>query len=411
MRVTRQTVELVAGSGITALLTIIYVIYVGRVIGPSEYSDFAAALSVIYFVGLAVSPLTPTIARLTARFEARGDRAAVSRLRTAAQRRIALLGVVFTAFGAGLAPYIAGALRFRSSLPLILAFVVVLVYSIVNIDRGVAHGLYRFRLYNVSTVIEAVARLAAVLLVFAVAPSAWTAMASYAFALVVAAVALAVPLGRTLPHADDTVVDWKEVRRLTVPMVVLMFSLAVFQNADMMAVKRWFDSSPAGLYGAASALARGMAVVVVPFYVIAGPVLTGLHEARRPVFRTTIDLTAACIAVAIIPFVVVLIWSERVVRLLYGADFVAAAPLVAPLCGLAMITYAGLMLSQALVTVHDFRFLTGYVSVAVIEVVALIAFHGHYGQVLTVLYICQSAAVIVVALFFVDAWRKWRPAS
>jgi O-antigen/teichoic acid export membrane protein len=409
VRLGRQTLELIAGSGVTALLTIAYIIYVGRVVGPSAYSDFAASLSVIYFVGLALSPLTPTMARLVARHEARGDRGAVSRLRAAILRRMTVGGAVVAAAGAALSPLLADALQFHSPLALLLTFAVVLFYSIVSVDRGVAHGLLRFRLYNANTVLEAALRLAVVLVAFAFVPVVSVAVASYALALAVAELALLVPLRRSLPVRHDIDLDWSEVKRLTLPMVMLMLSLAVFQNSDMLAVKGWFDSSAAGLYGAAAALARGVAVVVVPFYVLAGPVLTSLHETRRPVFRTTLALTAGCAAIAIVPLLVVMIWSEPLVRLLYGNQFVAAAPLVLPLGGVAMITYSGLMLSQALVTLHDFRFLTGYAAVAAVQVAALIAFHDSYAQVLTALYVCQSAAAILVALFFIDRWRKWRP--
>ena len=51
----RRTIELIAAAGTAALLTIAYLVYVARNIGPVEYADFSAALSVIYFFGVALS--------------------------------------------------------------------------------------------------------------------------------------------------------------------------------------------------------------------------------------------------------------------------------------------------------------------------------------------------------------------
>jgi O-antigen/teichoic acid export membrane protein len=61
-----DVLELVGGAGITALLNFIYVIYVGRALRPEEYGDFAAALSVIFVVTLALSPIGPSLARRVA---------------------------------------------------------------------------------------------------------------------------------------------------------------------------------------------------------------------------------------------------------------------------------------------------------------------------------------------------------
>ncbi len=85
-------------------------------------------------------------------------------------------------------------------------------------------------------------------------------------------------------------IDWREVSRLTIPMVILMLAIAIFQNADVLAVKRWLSPTEAGLYGAASAMARGFGVVFVPLYVLAGPLLTGAHESGRPIRGLTLHL-------------------------------------------------------------------------------------------------------------------------
>src|SRR5712691_1360835 len=108
-------------------MTIGYVVYVGRVVGTAEYSDFSAALSAIYFVGLTLSPLTPTIARLTASYRARGSAGAIAALRSAALRRMTIVAGAVTLIGASASMLLARALHFRTPAPLILAFAAVLL--------------------------------------------------------------------------------------------------------------------------------------------------------------------------------------------------------------------------------------------------------------------------------------------
>lgn len=402
----RQTAELVVGAGVTAVMTIGYIVYVGRVVGTADYSDFSAALSVIYFVGLTVSPLTPTIARMTASYRARGAHAAIAALRLAALRQVAIMAGAVTLIGACASPFLARGLRFRTPAPLVLAFAAVLLFAVVSVDRGVAQGLFFFRLYNESVIIEAAIRglLAVALLV--VARNATAAMIGYVVGLAVAELVMLRPLRREWRGMESEQVDWSDVQRLAVPIVILMFAIAVFQNTDMLAVKRWFSPRDAGAYGAATAIARGIGVVFVPFYVLAGPLLTSLHESGKPVFSPTLRLTALFVIVAVIPLLLIAWAPEVLLRLLYGPDFVRSSAVLAPLAGVALITFVGLMLAQALVTLHEFRFLAGYVFLAVMQIFGLALFHASYADVLRVLYVTQVAAVLSVSLFFVRAWRR-----
>jgi O-antigen/teichoic acid export membrane protein len=407
----RQTVELVAGAGIAAVMTIGYIIYVGRVVGPAEYSDFSAALSAIYFVGLTMSPLTPTISRLTARYQARGASAAAARLRYEALRRVAVVAGALTVAAAIAAPLFASALRFRSATPLVLAFLAVLLYAIVSVDRGVTQGLLLFRLYNTNIVVEAAVRLAAAAIFFLVMPTASAALLAYALALGVAELFMAVRLRRREGASNDVAaVDWTDVKRLAVPIMILMFAIATFQNLDMLAVKRWFSAADAGSYGAATAIARGVGVVFAPFYVVAGPLLTSLHEGGKPVFAATLRLASSFAAAVLLPLLILALAPRFLVGTLYGDEFSRASAVIAPLAGVGIITYIGLMLGQALLTLHDFRFLGGYILSAALQAAGLAMFHHSYGEVLRVLYVSQGVALLSVTFFFCAAWWRQRRA-
>lgn len=385
-------------------MTIGYLVFVGRVIGPAEYSDFSAALSIIYFVGLTLSPLTPTIARLTASYRARGgaDDSVVALRRAALQRTMLVAGAI-TVAGIAVSFALANALRFRTAAPLAWAFAAVFLYAIVSVDRGVAQGLLLFRFYNANVIIEAAVRLVLAVILVLIVRAASSALLPYVVGLGIAEIALA---GRLRQRGSGQgSVDWLDVRRLAVPIMIVMFSLAVFQNADMLAVKRWFSPRDAGAYGAATAVARAFGVIFVPFYVIAGPLLTSLHEAGKPIVGATLRLTAWFAAAGIAALLLVAAAPQLLLRSLYGADFLRGASILVPLGGIAIISYAGLMLAQALLTLHDFRFVAGYVVCAVLQCIGLAFFHTDYSDVIRVLYVAQIAAVLSVSIFFLARRR------
>lgn len=392
--------ELVVAAGVTAVLTIGYIIYAGRVLGPAEYADFSAGLSVIYLFSVALSPVTPTVARLVTRSAARNDMPSVAALRHQVVSRLAISVAVIGAILAIFANSIAGALRFRTTSTLLLSFAAALLFAILSVDRGVMHGLMRFRTHNLNTVLEAMIRAGGAVLLLHFARNATAALVSYVVALLVAEVAIAIRFAsewRGVPHAS---VDWQEVGRLTLPMVVLMFAIAVFQNTDVLAVKRWFAPEDAGVYGAAGAIARAFGVIFVPLYVLAGPLLTGAHEAGRPIRALTLQLCGAFLALSVIPLLLFVAWPERIMTLLYGQAYAASGPLVARLGGVAIITYTALMLAQALITVADFRFLPVYAIGALTQIVALALAHATFDDVIGALYAPQIAVLLLVGIHF-----------
>jgi len=407
----RRVSELVVAAGITAILTIGYIVYAGRVLGPAEYADFSAGLSVIYLFSVALSPVTPTVARLVTRSAVRGDIAAVASLRRAVLLRLVIALVVVALLLLAFATPIARALHFRTTSTLLISFSAALLFALLSVDRGVIHGLLRFRAHNVNTVLEAVIRAGGAVVLLHTWRNSTAALLSYAIALLIAEGVIAAMFAREWHGVSSAAVDWQEVTRLTLPMVVLMLAIAIFQNADVLAVKRWFAASDAGVYGAASAVARAFGVIFVPLYVLAGPLLTGAHDSGRPLRGLTLQLCGVFLALSAIPLLLFVVWPERIMTLLYGPAYAAAGPLVARLGGVAIVTYTALMLAQALISVADFRFLAVYGLGAIAQVIALLARHASYGDVIFALYVPQTIVLFIVAILFATCSRLSSHAS
>ena len=397
--------ELVAGAGVAALLTIGAIIYAGRAIGPAEYADFSAGLAAVYLVGLAFSPVLPTVARVVTRFAARGDLGPVMAMRRDLLRWTLGVSALVLVVAAALLVPLARWLHFRSPFTLLLALGTALLYVVMNVDRGVLQGVFRFREYNLNIVLEAAVRAIGVVVFTRQTPSAAAAMAAWALGSLVAQIAMTMRLRATPSSAGATA--WSEFRQLLRPMVLLMFAIAVFQNVDVIAVKRWFGAGDAGAYGAASTLVRGFGVLFVPLYVLAGPLLTRLHEERRSVFGPTLRLAFGYLAFAALPLLIVSIVPRQLIGALYGAAYLDGASVLAPLAGVTIVTYTALMLSQAQLTLGDTRFLLPFTALAVLQIVALAIFHASFTQVLTALWVVQTAALATVALSFVRAWTVY----
>jgi len=396
---------LLAAAGASAILTIGYLIYVGRVLGPTEYAEFSAALSFVYFFAIVFSPLTPAIARVVARRATRGDEASVPALRRGVMRpltgALAATALVLAWPMVGVSRF----LNFSSSAPVMLAFATALIFTIVSADRGFLQGLFRFGAYNASLLVESIVRVVVGLAVLRlVSRSATGALVGFVAAVVIAEAVNAIVLRERRGDLTPGAVDWPELRRLVLPMMMLMIAAAACQNLDMIAVKRWFSPDFAGQYGAASALAKMFGVVFTPLYVLAGPLLTRHHERGEGIVGPAVGLAGVFAGLSSVGLFLLLYKGEEIMGLLFGTAYVEAAWLAAHLGAISILLHVALLLAQVFITYHDFRFLKLFAAAAIVQVIGLMAFHSTIREVLAALYGAQ------LILIFPLTWRLMKHA-
>lgn len=399
----RTTLELGAGAAIVAILTLLYILGVARFLGPAQYADFAAAMSLFYFIAVALSPLGPTIARVVARYAARGEIHRVGAIAATMQRRaVRWAAIAVIPFALAAIPF-SRVFHFRSPVPIILALLSAALFTIVSIQRGVLQGIGAFREYNVNTILEAVLRLAGAAAILMVLPDPVAALAAYLGALVVATLTLKkMPASST----DDDAEGWGAVRKLVTPMFIAMIAIAVFQNADVLIVKRWFTATEAGQFSAASTLARAISVLFVPVYTLAGPMMTTLWERGESLVPATLRLCGYFAAMAVIPTAIFAIAGERVIAVMYGAAFAPAGGLLWKLAALATVTYLSLLVAQALITTGDPRFRVAYAGFTILHVVVLLVSRRSIELLVMAQFAVQGTLLAVVLIVMMSGTRR-----
>ena len=387
-----------AVAGVAAVLSLAYQTVTARFLGPAEYGDLWASLSLVYFFTVVINPIAPTVAGIVALLVERGRQRDVVLLRSQLLFRvapIALLSIAAMALGA--LP-MSSLLHLRSGRPLLIASFTIAIYALVLVDRGILQGARRFHEYNVNILLEASLRLlCAVALLFWIRSSATMAMLAYGLAVLAAEVLLLLLWRRRVDAIDPVAFPWDEFRRIGAPIVMLMFALAVYQNIDTFAVKRFAQATDAGLYAAAAALSRTFTVILGPIYVFAVPTLAAVRERGGSVMRAGLRLCGAYLALAAIPLVVIGIGGGVIVDHLYGPTFAGAVPLLLPLSGIVILGNLVLLGAQMLATAQHLPPIWGYLAIAVAEVIALMQYHPSIHGVIVIGYLAQGSAALVVA--------------
>ncbi|HEV7765305.1 MAG TPA: hypothetical protein VGQ76_09905 [Thermoanaerobaculia bacterium] len=395
----RSAAELVVGSGLSSSLSIAFVALAGRILGAREYADLAAALALLYMVGGALSPIVPTISHFAALHLERGESAAIASLRRAVWQRTMIVGLCLLPVAATGAWFATGMLRIRSPWTMPLALAAVSLYVLLTIDRAVLQGSMQFRRFSINALAESALRMSgiALLLIIALAPMA---MAIYVVSLAAALLLARLQLG-PLTTTTTPPVLWKPLLAVAGPNLLLMVNLALQQNTDVLVARRWFDAADAGSYGAAAALVRGIGLIAIPFAAAAVPALTVLRERGRSFTKTLLGLGGSFVALGLVAVAGFALFGDDILNLLYGAEFIAAAPLLEELSLAALLSWLGYLLGQSLVALHQFRFLWLYSAMTVAQLTGYALFHETLRQLIHVQVVCQ--AVVVAGLVTMTA--------
>ncbi len=400
---TRHSVILIAGTGITALLGMIYNVYVGRMIGPAEYADFAAALSIVYLCSVAWGPINTIVAKFTAEYASREEYGKILTLNREILRRVALYGLAGMAIGLVLLGPLSSILQFHSVVPLLMALGIVYLTILLSVFRGILRGNQSFGQFNTNIILDAVIRLGAGVILLTWAGEAASGLAAYLVALVIVILLSRIQVREVWRAHQPQWLDGATVKRFTAPMFLLAFGGAGFQNLDMLFVKHYFVASEAGLYGAAVTLARSVGILLVPFTTFLLPLLTSMHEQGYKSRGTLVRTCSYFLALSAGLLFLFWLWPERIMTSLYGGEFAGAATILLPLAGAFMIGCLNGLIALAFVSMNSFRFLYIYLGGVLALGLGLSIFHGSLLTVVTVVFAIQAGTLVPMIMLLRSA--------
>ncbi len=397
---TKHSLVLIAGTGLSALLSLAYAVHAGNVLGPALYADFAGAISLVSLCNIALGPINGTVTRFTAQYACQGAYGKILTLSREVARRVALYGLMGGGFALLMLTPLTDAFNFRSVWPILVAVGVVYLTLLLSVARGVLRGVQSFGHYSLNIALEAVVRLFFGVVLLSWVCSAVSGLLAYPIGLVVVLMVSRAQLRRVWGGCEPQSLDGTAVRQFALPMFVLMFASAGFENADMLFVKHYFSESEAGVYGSAFTLVRAISVIATPFCTLMLPLLTRLHEQGDGLSRSFVRVCGHFLLLSAVPLLLFAIWSEKIMLLLYGQPYIEAAPLLLPLAGARLVGYLGAMIALFHASTGRFGFLMLYLPVLAIEVVALFVWCDSLIAVVIVALVAQIVGLGLMGLHF-----------
>ncbi len=389
-------VVMLAGSVLVSLANFGYNIGVARLLGPSDFSETAACVTLLMLASCINLASQLVTAKLIAKTRVPGERAAVYRL---LMRRAWLLGFALAVIFVGASNWIAAYLRMPSPTLVVLIGLGMLFYIPLGVRRGGMQGTCQFLRLSLNLAAEAFVKLSAAMILVAGGIGVVGAVGAISFSVFAA---FLLPAGdRALRQAPACYQPGSLLE--SIQAIIFFVGQVIISNIDILMVKHYFPPDEAGLYAAVALVGRLLyfftwSVTSAMFPISAGSAAE--NESRRvlviPLLFTTGISTACVLFLASFP--------DLVIRTLFGNGFHRVGTGVEQLLAMNAVATAVYAVCVVLITYEMSRKIanTGWLQlvVSLLVVVLISIFHSSLMQVIVVQQVLRGLLLLAVAVPF-----------
>ncbi len=236
----------------SGFLNYLFQLYVGRMLGPSDYGIYSSLVALLYIMSVPSSTIQTSVAKLVSDYGAEHEK--IKYLLNYVLRKLTLIAVLASALFLIVSIYLADFLRINSGTYFFILSTVLFISFLAPVLIGALQGMQMFVQMGINNVAGTFFKfLSGILLVYFGFGVGGALIALFIGSLVAMLHAL-IPL-RFLKGSEE--VDGN-IRFLTYSMAVMFATvgLAFLPNADLLLVKHFLSDQEAGYYAAAALLGK-----------------------------------------------------------------------------------------------------------------------------------------------------------
>jgi O-antigen/teichoic acid export membrane protein len=191
----------------------------------------------------------------------------------------------------------------------------------------------------------------------------------------------------------------------SIPVIFQFLTITSLYSSDVVLVKHFFSSHEAGIYAAVSTMGRIIFFGASPITAVMFPLVSSKYskgQTYKKVFILSLSMTTA---VALSVLFVYLLLPGLSIKLLYGAKYLEAKPLLL-MFGIfsSLLTIANLMINYYL-SLGRVKVIILSVIAAVLQIVGIIFYHESLTEVITLSIIITT--LLVASLFVYFAYENY----
>lgn len=402
-RLVGGSLVMLAGTVLVSLLNFGYNIAVARMLGAAQFSQAAAAVTLL----MLVSCLTLSFQLVCAKFVARNTTPATqSYTYHSLLRRAWLVGATIGSVLIVMSRPVATWLRMPSPTLVIVLAVGMAFYVPLGVRRGGLQGVYKFQQLSLNYVVETTVKFGSAVLLVEMGYGILGAVSAISISVVAAYFFYRTPSALSEQPQPGLPASFGE----GIQAIIFFIGQVIINNIDILMVKHFFQPDVAGLYAAIALVGRVLYIaswqVVSAMFPVAA---AGRAESEEGESWMVVAIPLAFVALMCIGFMSMLgLFPDTILRLLFGARFHSGLQTHNLLVLYAAAT-GGYALSVVLMAYEMSRRIanTGWLQLVVsgLVVIGITLFHGTLREVIVVQQVLMALLFVAVAVPFVLARR------
>ena len=414
-----------------------YNLFVNRLFSPADYATYSALLGILALVLVPAGALQAIAAKYGADGLADNDPGRVGDLLRKLTKRLlpvcaigALVFLLFphwvaSIFNAGSETSIIRAIMIMSA-----AFVFQLLLPV---NRGVLQGSQRFLALSLNYIVDSLGRfIAGALLLIPLTGQHYGAAIPAIFhgqlkltsdlavplgiaATIIGSVAAYsiafVPMRGYLAKKAKQSIDAKEVIRFSVPTLLMIIFTTILFNIDIIMVKR-FSLLPGGItpdnageYATISTLAKLIFYVTGPMVAVMFPMVSDLVKRGERHVRLLFTTLMVVLAASLVTVGIFAAAPTTIIRIL-TPNYINVANLLVPMTVIFLVFSLVNVMTNYFLSVKNFQFLWPLGVMAIVEIIALQAYHPDILSVIKVVILVQTALLALLLGVYLYGKRK-----
>ncbi len=372
----------------------VYHFYMGRVLGPADYSVLGVILSLLYLINVPVNVIQMTITKFVAQYNITKKKDVIHLLYQRSLHRLFFVGcIIFLLFLAVSYP-----LAHFLYIPItaLLVFSPIVIFALLlPVTRGLLQGLQSFKKLGVNMVLESFSKLLiGVILVF-LGFHINGAISGLVLSFALAFFVLYYNFRPSLVHSRKTMHDFqtKEVYKYATPVFISLFALTLFYSIDVILVKHYFSELQTGYYAAASLIGKIIFFGTYSLGVVMFPKVAEMHTLQKDNKHLLSKSLAFMAAGAGVLLLVYFLFPRFIILPLFGMSYLPILPLIGPF-GVMMTFFSfNYLLSLYNLSIQRTRFIRILFVFNLLEILFLTFYHT------SLLQIVWGLSFLMIALF------------
>jgi O-antigen/teichoic acid export membrane protein len=383
------------GSLSAGVLGFIFHFYMGRILGPADYSVLGVILSIVYIMGIGLNTLQTGVTKYTSDLNAKKEYSKISYLMDQLIKKLTKYGIILFILFLIITPLLAKFLHIGVT-PLLIISPCILILMVLPVNRGSLQGLQRFKGLSWNLVIEGVIKLFGAIILVLIGLSFYGAIIAIVVSYLIPFFAGFYPL-RDIIKRKKKKFNISEIYKFSIPILIALISLTLFYNIDVILIKHFFSEIETGYYVAASKLGLILFFATISISQVMFPKVSELYKKKEEHFHLLKKSLLISLVVIIPAIIIFYSFPKLIVNILFGPQFFEAVPYVGPfsiMIGLFSLIY---IITFYNLSINKKKFLFVLVTFNIIQILLITLFHSTLTQIINIL-IVQMVTLFIIML-------------